>query len=101
MIYTIDNQTTPIQFEPDSKVTRILQNGKNLLRCRMGEVPYDRMRGINPALLEKPMPQVRNAVRDEVTRVLAWEPRLTVLDAYASQTEQGELIITAKVDLEE
>ena len=49
--YIIDNQPAEIGFEiRNDNRSRILQNCKNLLMTRMGEVPYDRYRGFDPAL---------------------------------------------------
>ena len=42
--YQITNRPAPIDFECNSDIIlRTIQNAKNLLMCRMGEVPYDQM----------------------------------------------------------
>ena len=53
--YIIDNLPGPIDFEGTGMVRRTVQNCKNLLMLRMGEVPYDRLRGLNPALFDLPV----------------------------------------------
>ena len=46
--YIITNIPEQIDFEIDNDdVGRTLQNAKNLLMTRMGEVPYDRLRGFD------------------------------------------------------
>lgn len=97
--YTIDNGAGPIETECRDRERRILQNAKNLLRCRMGEVPYDRMRGIDPAIFDLPMNQVREVLLPEIQRVLAWEPRVTVRAAKAEMLAGGEMRMTAEVEI--
>lgn len=56
-LYTIDNKPGDIDFECGSDpVKRTLQNCKNLLMTRMGEVPYDRLRGFDASFYSLPLP---------------------------------------------
>ncbi len=50
--YEITNEQKPIEFEGLGEVKRIVQNCKNLLMTRLGEVPFDRLRGFNWALFD-------------------------------------------------
>lgn len=87
--YEIDNLPGRIDFEcADDFARRTVQNAKNLLMCRMGEVPFDRQRGLNPALLSLPMTELRAALMPELDRVMLWEPDATVIRATA--TLEGE-----------
>lgn len=96
--YVIDNRSGPIDFECNGDRTqRILQNVKNLLRCRMGEVPYDRLRGIDPALFDLPINEVNVQLMPEIDRVLGWEPNASAVSAAASQDENGDTIITVVI----
>ena len=72
--YQIDNIASPINFQEDDIILRTLQNAKNLLMCRMGEVPYDRYRGFDPALYELPLDELRAELLPELDRVMMWEP---------------------------
>lgn len=73
--YIITNKQEPILFEECKEAEkRALQNAKNLLMLRMGEVPFDRLRGFDPALYEMPITRMQEELMPEVDRVLAWEP---------------------------
>lgn len=103
--YEIDNRPVPIEFECGSSqmVRRTMQNAKNLLMTMKGEVPYDRMRGFDAALLDLPMDKLREALLPELDRLMMWEPDAEVHDAEALLDENGELLIRVilKIDLEE
>ena len=73
--YEITNEQKPIEFEGLGEVKRIVQNCKNLLMTRLGEVPFDRLRGFNWALFDLPAEEFRTRLLPEVDRVLLWEPR--------------------------
>lgn len=99
--YVVDNKPSPIDFESIQKGTtaRILQNCKNLLRCHMGEAPYDRMRGINPVVYDLPIAELNNVLLSEVDRVLEWEPKARAVSAKASMEGNGQLVLTVIVDI--
>lgn len=93
--YEIDNRPAPIDFElgMDKPVQRTLQNAKNLLMTKMGEVPYDRYRGFDRALMDLPMDKLRARLIPELDRVMMWEPDAEVFDAEATLDENGEIYI--------
>lgn len=98
--YIITNQPEPINFEVGMDIiARTIQNAKNLLMTRMGEVPYDRLRGFDPALYHLPIEQMRTALLPELDRVMTWEPDVEVADATADVTEDGEILITATIEI--
>lgn len=98
--YTVDNRTTPIDFECNNDaLRRTMQNCKNLIMCRMGEVPYDRMRGVNPALFDMGIDQINEQLMPEIDRVLGWEPNATAVSGFAALDENGETIITVVVEI--
>lgn len=100
--YVIDNRPSPIDFSKDDYTRRILQNAKNLLMLRMGEVPYDRLRGFDPALFDLPLPRLREELLPELDRVMLWEPHAEVVDADAEIDEEtGNIIITCTLELNE
>lgn len=103
-IYTIDTRAREIDFEATEYVGRTLENARNLLLLRMGEVPYDRMRGIAPALLELDYAAAQNLITQEVTRALGWEPDVRVLAARilpAGDGTDGAFILEADVAVTE
>ncbi|MBQ8708525.1 MAG: hypothetical protein IJ523_10600 [Succinivibrionaceae bacterium] len=99
--YEITNETLPIDFECNSDILqRTLQNAKNLLMCRMGDVPFDRMRGLNPALFDLPMDEMQEQLLPELDRVMLWEPDVEVVSATVTRNENGETVIHCIIETE-
>ena len=99
--YIITNQPEPVDFEIDNDdVGRTLQNCKNLLMTRMGEVPYDRLRGFDHALFHLPMEEMRAALLPEINRLMLWEPDVAVISATATPTRSGEIVVETIVEIE-
>ena len=101
--YQIDNIASPIDFQEDDVILRTLQNAKNLLMCRMGEVPYDRYRGIDPALFDLPITELQNELLPELDRLMLWEPDAEVADAEATLLDDGSVYIKVilEIDIDE
>ncbi|MBR3740559.1 MAG: hypothetical protein IKN04_08875 [Clostridia bacterium] len=98
--YQINNQQEPVNFEiGSSSAARTVQNCKNLLMTEMGEVPYDRLRGFDPALYHMPIDKMRLALLPELDRVMMWEPDAEVVDAAAEMDKNGEILITATIEV--
>lgn len=98
--YTIDNRPAPVDFECNNDLLqRTLQNCKNLLMTRMGEVPYDRYRGFDPSLYDLPMQELNENLVPELDRVMMWEQDAEVVDAQAVLNENGECVITMAVEI--
>lgn len=97
--YQIDNVASPINFQEDDIILRTLQNSKNLLMCRMGEVPYDRYRGFDPALYDLPIDELRVELLPELDRVMMWEPDVEVVDAEATLLENGDVYIKVIIEV--
>lgn len=93
-IYEITTEPMPIDFEGCTTDTlRTLQNVKNLIMCRMGEIPYDRLCGFDPALFDLPPDEFAVALLPELDRVLMWEPEATAVSASYEFNADGEIII--------
>ena len=97
--YQIDNIASPIDFQESDIVMRTLQNAKNLLMCQMGEVPYDRYRGFDPALYDLPIDKLREELLPELDRVMMWEPDVEVVDAEATLLDNGSVYIKVILEL--
>lgn len=97
--YQIDNIASPINFQTSDIELRTLQNAKNLLMCRMGEVPYDRYRGFDPSLFDLPIDKFREGLLPEIDRVMMWEPDVEVLEAEATLLENGDIYIKVILEL--
>ena len=99
-IFEIDNRPAPIDFEcNDDAIMRTVQNAKNLMMCRMGEVPYDRYRGFDPELFDLPISQFREKLLPELDRVMLWEPDCEVTGATCSIDDNGEIYIKATIEV--
>lgn len=97
--YVIDNRPSAIDYQESDMVRRTLQNAKNLLMCQKGEVPYDRYRGFDAALYDLPIEQLRDDLLPELDRVMLWEPDVEVVDAEATQQENGSIYISVVISL--
>lgn len=97
--YQIDNIPSPLAFQEDDVVKRTLQNAKNLLMCRMGEVPYDRLRGFDPDLLDLPIDEMEEELIPELDRLMMWEPDVEVEDAEASLLRDGSTYVKVILDV--
>lgn len=97
--YQIDNIASPIDWQEDDIVQRTLQNAKNLLMCRMGEVPYDRYIGFDPALYDLPIGELETELLPELDRVMMWEPDVEVVDAEATLLDDGSIYIKVIIEV--
>ena len=51
----------------------------NLLRIARGEVPFERVKGLDPRMIDRPMGIVQNDIRQDAEWLLStYEPRVTV-----------------------
>lgn len=97
--HQIDNIPSPINFGGGDAVQRTLQNAKNLLMCRMFEVPYDRYRGFDPDLFDLTIREMRAELIPELDRLMTYEPDAEVVDAEATLLEDGSVYIKAIIDI--
>ncbi len=97
--YMIDNVAAPINFQGRNMLERTLQNAKNLLMCRMGEVPYDRYRGFDVSLFKLPMERFNNELLPELDRLMLWEPDVEVAGAKGRLMENGQVYIQVTLEV--
>ena len=97
--YQIDNVPAPINWQQSDIIMRTLQNAKNLLMCRMGEVPYQRLVGLDQTIYDLPMEQMRAELLPVLDRAMLWEPDVEVVDAEATLLQDGRLYIKVIVDV--
>ena len=97
-IYKIDNVNAPIDFQEQDQIKRAIQNAKNLLMCRMGEVPYDRYRGFDFGLYGLPLTQFDDELIPELDRIMMWEPDVSVVSAETSLLPNGDTYISVTID---
>ena len=96
LLYEVTSEKTDLEFEStvaENLIERTIRNVKNLLMLRMGEVPYDRYRGLDPALFELPYPEANEIVLQELDRCMLWEPDVDVTDGWLEIDDKGETIV--------
>lgn len=72
----------------------------NLLRTWRGEVPYERLKGVDTSLIDRPSGVARPAMEaDAVWVVNTYEPRVTANDAVTAALDgmQGDFELTMNV----
>jgi len=72
----------------------------NLLRTFRGEVPFERVKGIDPRLIDRPSSEVNSELNDDAEWLVnTYEPRVTLDGVTVSGTSvaDGEFSITANI----
>ena len=72
----------------------------NLLRTFRGEVPYDRIKGLDPRMIDRPVTEAEPGVREDATWLLeTYEPRATVNAIITSKSDaaHGGFHVTADI----
>ena len=72
---------------------------ENLLRTYRGEVPFERIKGMNPRTVDTPMAMADPEIRQDAEWLIeTYEPRVTVTDiAAALGDEHGVIRLTADI----
>ena len=97
--YEVTNVPEPIDFECSSSLLRrTLQNAKNLMMCKRGEVPFDRQRGLDPALYDLPIAEASEMLMPELDRVMLWEPDVEVVSGSIERERSGRTIIRCVIE---
>lgn len=98
--YIITNAPEDIDFEIGGDAERrAVQNAKNLLMTRMGEIPYDRQRGFDTSLYDLPMGDLQGLLMEELDRVMLWEPYIEVVEATILRMEENRVIFQVTVEV--
>lgn len=98
--YIITNAPEDIDFEIGVDAERrAVQNAKNLLMTRMGEIPYDRQRGFDTSLYDLPMGDLQGLLMEELDRVMLWEPYIEVVEATILRMEENRVIFQVTVEV--
>ena len=99
--YEIDNVAAPIDFQNTDSTKRVLQNAKNLLMCHMGEVPFDRLRGLDARLYDLPLRELNLELAPALDALMAYEPSVSVVSAEARLLPNSHPIIRVTLDVNE
>lgn len=72
---------------------------RNLMKTYRGEVPYDRIRGIDGSFTDKPISQVIDDIDNDVRETIEeYEPRADVVDVNISASN-GKIEIGINIDI--
>jgi phage baseplate assembly protein W len=76
----------------------------NLLRLFRGEVPFERVKGLDPRLIDRPAGDLNAEVQQDAEWLLEnYEPRVSVnsINIEPSEEANGGFLVTANVEEEE
>lgn len=72
----------------------------NLLQITRGEVPFERVKGLDPRLIDRPLSEAAGQIRQDADWLIStYEPRVTVSIINVEQTDgtSGGFLITANI----
>ena len=70
---------------------------QNLLKCVMGEVPYCRLKGLDPRAIGSPMSNTTEIKHNARTLISSCEPRCRIDDITVTGNAYGEFVAIASV----
>ena len=74
----------------------------NLLRITRGEVPFERVKGLDPQIIDRPIAQaVVEAKQDADWLLSTYEPRVTVQDIHVAQSDGVAGLFSVTADVKE
>ena len=74
----------------------------NLLNLTQHEVPYARLKGMDPSLIDLPMEEAEVSAKNHATWLIEnYEPRVTVNDIGITYTDENRMIITPDITVNE
>lgn len=98
--YIITNAQEKIDFEIGNDAeARAVQNAKNLIMTKMGEIPYDRQRGFDTSLYDLPMGELQGILMEELDRVFLWEPYVEAIEASILRQEGSDVIFEVVIEV--
>lgn len=75
---------------------------ENLLAITRGEVPYERIKGLDARTVDKPEADAAAMIRTDVAFVLeTYEPRVTLAGVAIAREENGDYKVTASTKANE
>lgn len=74
----------------------------NLLQIVRGEVPFERVKGLDPRLIDRPMSEAENDIRQDAEWLIStYEPRVTVNAINIEQATGAEAGFSVTADVTE
>lgn len=98
MEYDITTAPEHIDFAPASKLLEIFQNVRMILTTTKYSVPLDRLFGLDPSIVDMPMPAAQAKLTAEIVRAIhKYEPRCRVVRVWYDGNMDGRLIPTVRI----
>lgn len=70
----------------------------NLINLYQYEVPYARLKGMDPSIIDTPTENAETAVKNHVSALIEnYEPRVTVNDIEINYAEDNRMVITPDI----
>lgn len=92
MEYDITMTLEKIDFAPTSRVVEIIQNVRTILSTSKYTVPLDREFGLDPSIVDLPMPAAQAKLTAEIIATIhRYEPRCRVVRVYYEGDLDGRL----------
>ena len=101
-MYEVTSEQAPLDFEctmVSNMTERTIRNAKNLITLRMGEVPYDRQRGLNPAIFDLPYDDAEALIVQELDRCMLWELDAEVVEGWIEIRPDGESVVHCVIEI--
>ena len=74
----------------------------NLLNLYQYEVPYARLKGMDPSIIDLPTDEAEIVAKNHANLLIEnYEPRVTVNDIEISYTEENRMVITPDITVNE
>jgi Phage baseplate assembly protein W len=87
-----------IDFDPTDRVVEIIQNVKTILSTSKYTVPLDREFGLDPTIIDQPMPAAQAKLTAEIiATVHRYEPRCRVVRGFYDGNLDGRLAPTIRI----
>ena len=100
--YVIDNRPVPLTFDVgDDDTARTIMNAKNLIMTVRGEIPYNRLCGIDADIFDMPINEANDVLMEAVDEALEFEPDAEAVDAKAWLDINGEMVMEVTIDVTE
>lgn len=77
----------------------VQETAKNLLLCRMGEIPYDDTGDLTTDFLTCRQKEFDEALLPELDRVMMWEPDVEVVSAKATRQTDGSTRLEVVIEV--
>ena len=74
----------------------------NLINLYQYEVPYARLKGMDPSIIDTPTEDAETVVKNHISTLIEnYEPRVTINDITIAYSEDNKMVITPDITVNE